>query len=288
MDVKKILGEFIDILNKINRTIRDLIDGVTIAKNKGTMSPNNSTTIPLGIGGVFTGVADDIKDYSAVNISIWADEDSAVDGLSIEWSQDGTNWDEKMPVSIGASKVESYEFGVRARYFRLVYTNGGVAQGAFRLQVILHPTRTREGARCLCIDIDPREFAKSVRAVLAAKKPSGVYTNIHATNGGNLKMALEESEVDFPIGAGSNGSKTLTLANTAYAVPAVASTKNHIIILYNGSDTDIFVGYQNTNANGILLPAGGKMAFDLGISQRLYAYCASAGKILTYSYKELT
>ena len=158
------------------------------------MSANNSTTTPLGIDGVFTGVADDIKDYAAINISIWADQASAECGFSIEWSQDGTNWDEKMTVAIGASKVESYEFGVRARYFRLVYTNGAIAQGAFRLQVIYHPVRTREGARCLCVDIYEREFAKSVRAVLAAKKPNGIYTNIHATTGGNLKVSVEETE----------------------------------------------------------------------------------------------
>ncbi len=267
--------------------IKTELDDVSIAKNKGTMSTNNSSTTPLGIDEVFTGVADDIKDYAAINISIFADQASADCGFSIEWSQDGTNWDEKMSVSIGKEKVESYEFGVRARYFRLVYTNGAVAQTAFRLQVIYHPVRTREGARCLCVDIDSREFAKTVRAVLAAKKPNGIYTNIHSTAGGNLKMAIEESEVDFPIGTGSNGSVTLTSANTAYAIPATASTKNHIIILYNGSDTDMFVGYENSNANGILLATGKTREFDLGADQQVYAYCASAGKVLTYSYKEL-
>ena len=280
------------IINPATRERQDIIitglDNVEILKNKGTMSTNNSTTVPLGIDEVFTGIADEIKDYAAVNVSIWADQASATDGLSLEWSQNGTDWDEKMTVGIGANKTESYEFGVRARYFRIVYTNGGMAQGAFRLQVILHPTRTRQGARCLCVDIDPREFAATRRAVLAAKKPNGIYTNIHATAGGNLKIAMEESEVDFPIGTGSNGLVTLTSSATAYPIPATASTKNHFIILYNGSDTTIFVGYQNTNANGIPILASKTMEFKLGADQRLYGYCASAGKIMTYSYKELT
>ena len=264
------------------------LDDVTIAKIKGIVSTNNSSTTPLIIGGVFTGAADDISDYAAVDIALHTDEDSATDGLSLEWSQDGTNWDEKISIDIHANEVWSYEFGVRARYFRVVYTNGTIAQGTFRLQVMYHPQRTRLGARSIETDIDEHEFAPTRRVILAAKKPDGTYENIHATAGANLKVSVEESEIAFPIGTGSNGSVTLTIAATAYAIPAIASTKNHIIILYNGSDTDIFVGFQNTNANGIPIPAGGVMNFDLGANQQLFSYCASASKVLTYSLKELT
>ena len=90
---------------------------------------------------------------------------------------------------------------------------------------------------------------------------------------------------DYPAGSGVNGSVTLTLANTAYAVPAVAAAGKHVMVLYNGSDTDMYVGFQNSNASGILLPVGGVMTIDLGASQQMYAYCGSAGKVLTYSYK---
>lgn len=227
MDTKKILGEFIDVLNKINRTIKDLIDGVTIAKNKGTLSPNNSSTTPLGIGGVFTGVVDDIKDYAAVSISIWANQASATDGLSIEWSQDGTNWDEKMNVSIGKEKVESYEFGARARYFRLVYTNGAIAQTAFRLQVMYHPVRTRHGSRCLCVDIDPREFAPTRRAIIAAKKPDGTYENVHSTAGANLKVSVEEFD---PSVYKTTLIDDYTTANKTYIGKAVAGASEGALV----------------------------------------------------------
>lgn len=89
----------------------------------------------------------------------------------------------------------------------------------------------------------------------------------------------------LPSGAGTNGSVTLTLADTAYLVPATAPTEGYILILYNGSDADMFAGYQNTNANGILLPSGGTMSLDLGASSGIYVYCASASKVITYSYK---
>lgn len=91
----------------------------------------------------------------------------------------------------------------------------------------------------------------------------------------------------YPAGTGSNDSVTLTSANTAYAVPASAPSSKYVLILYNGSDTDIYYGFQNSNANGILLPPDGKVAVNLGASQAMYAYCASAGKVITYSYKEV-
>ncbi len=265
------------------------LDHVEILKNKGTISTNNSTTIPLGIDGIFTGIADDIKDYAAINIAIWTNQDSATKGLSIEWSQDGTNWDEKMTVGIAASKAESYEFGVRARYFRIVYTNGGIAQGAFRLQVILNSVRTREGARCLCLDIDEREFAKTVRAILAAKMPNGLYTNIHATVGGNLKLSLEEYDSTFntnplpvknkALGTPTTTALTLTTANTAYLIPTSELIDRRTVIIYNKSDTDIYYGSSNvTTTNGILLASGGNISLD--IESGLYAVCGTSAKII--------
>ena len=250
------------------------LDNVEIEKNRGTLSINNSTTTSLGAGETFTGIADDIKDYTAINIAIWADKASATDGLSIEWSQEGTNWDEKMTVSIGASKTESYEFGVRARYFRLVYTNGAVAQTAFRLQVIFHPVRTREGARCLCVDIDPREFAKTVRAVLAAKKPDGTYKNIHATTGGNLKVAVEETiGLESPVST----ALTLTTANTAYLMPASELSDRSLLIIYNKSDTVIYIGSSSvTTSNGIPVAVG--KTLEIESKNDLYAVCGVSGK----------
>ena len=264
----------------------DIISGlnnVKILENKGTMSTNNSTTTPLGIDEVFTGVADDIKDYAAINISIFADQASAACGFSIEWSQDGTNWDEKMTVSIGASKVESYEFGVRARYFRLVYTNGAVAQGAFRLQVIYHPVRTREGARCLCVDIDSREFAKTVRAVLAAKKPNGIYTNIHATAGGNLKVALEETEGNASVG---DGTSLVTIAGTKVQLPDVDCKRVFIQALDDNVGTLVIGGVTVVAAVGTrrgmaLYPSQGQW-FNVSNLNLLYIDSTSNGDTISY------
>ena len=94
-----------------------------------------------------------------------------------------------------------------------------------------------------------------------------------------------ESGNDYPSGTGSNGAITLTNADTAYAVPTVAPASKYAIVLYNGSDTDMYIGFEDSNANGVILNSGEKIAFDLGDDEQIFAYCAEGGKILTYTLK---
>lgn len=88
-------------------------------------------------------------------------------------------------------------------------------------------------------------------------------------------------------GASTNGTVTLTNANTAYAIPATGIAANHTLMIYNGSDTDIFIGFATLTSGGILLPSGGVLTCDLGANQVIYGYCASAGKIVNYSTKKV-
>lgn len=90
-----------------------------------------------------------------------------------------------------------------------------------------------------------------------------------------------------PVGTGTNGSVTLTNADTIYAVPSSAPTANYVLVLYNGSDTDMFWGYQNSNANGILFRSGATATFDIGANQQIYTYCSSGSKVITYTTKEI-
>jgi len=90
---------------------------------------------------------------------------------------------------------------------------------------------------------------------------------------------------NYPSGTASNGTLTLTNADTAYSI--TAPTSNYVLIVYNGSDTDMYMGYATLTIGGILLPAGGTMNFNLGANQTIYFYCTSAGKVLNYSLKEI-
>ena len=89
----------------------------------------------------------------------------------------------------------------------------------------------------------------------------------------------------YPAGAGANAGITLTNANTAYSAPASSPTKAYILALYNGSDTDMYWGFATLTSGGILLPSGGTLSLNLGANQGLFAYCTSAGKVLSITYK---
>jgi len=70
---------------------------------------------------------------------------------------------------------------------------------------------------------------------------------------------------------------TLTNADTAYKMPASELANRKLLVIYNASDTDVYIGSSSvTTDNGILIPAGGTMSLDC--EKDLYAVCGTAGK----------
>lgn len=106
-----------------------------IAEYKGVESTDNSTTVSLGIGGVYTGEWEEIKDYASIRINIYSDQDAAEMGLDFQQSPDQTIiFDEPYGYDAGTHKL--YNINPNAKYFRIVFTNGAVAQTTFSLQTI--------------------------------------------------------------------------------------------------------------------------------------------------------
>lgn len=100
------------------------------------VSTGNSTTVNLAAAGIFTGTAEDASEYSTIMVTAFADQVSATDGLQIQQSSNGTNWDIADSFSIPASTGKIFSFGVAARFARVVYTNGATTTTALRIQVI--------------------------------------------------------------------------------------------------------------------------------------------------------
>src|SRR3954464_11396900 len=57
------------------------------------ISTANSSTSVLGAAGVFTGTSEDVSAYSVIYVNVFASHVSATDGLSLQQSSNGTNWD---------------------------------------------------------------------------------------------------------------------------------------------------------------------------------------------------
>lgn len=111
-------------------------------------------------------------------------------------------------------------------------------------------------------------------------------TTLASIKNDGIKKITDPVTIAKPAGTGGNGSVTLTLANTAYAIPTVAPSNPYKMTVQNNSSAIIYIGYQNTNANGLALQLLADAEIELGASQQIYAYSATAGVALTYSLKE--
>lgn len=97
----------------------------------------NSSTAVLAASASFTGTSTECIDFAEIAVNVIASHASGTDGLQIQQSSDGTNWDIVDSYTIAANTAKVFTMQVAARYFRVVYTNGGTLQTSFRLQSFL-------------------------------------------------------------------------------------------------------------------------------------------------------
>lgn len=161
--------------------------------NNGIIDTNNSTTQILGANGIFTGTATEIKDFGIIYITTKSDVSSAVDGLSIQQSSDGINWDHCDEYTVNANSGKTFSFQAGAQYFRIVYTNGITAQTFFRFQTLFKKGNGKPSSHRIQDAINNDDDAELIKAVLTAKTDGDGFDNINATASGNLKTTDAES-----------------------------------------------------------------------------------------------
>ena len=117
---------------------------VTVGSNS-LVSTVNSTAVNLGVGAVFTGTSEDVSEYSMINATVFSSHASATDGLSLQQSSDGTNWDMVDAYTIPAATGKTFSIAVNAKFYRLVYTNGATLTTSLRIQTI-HSKSPKKGS----------------------------------------------------------------------------------------------------------------------------------------------
>ena len=167
-----------------------------IKKVGSVIDDNNTSFTPLGIDEVFTGTATDLLGYSTVDISLHSNVDSAINGMTFQFSPDSTNWDDVNTFELDASESNTrrFQFPITARYFRVVYTNGGTGQTAFRLQTVLHTASQLTSVHRLKDTVHDDRSVTVVKSVIFAQQAGGTddFVAVQATNSGNFKVSLEE------------------------------------------------------------------------------------------------
>lgn len=103
----------------------------------GLVSTANSTSANLAGAAVFTGTWEDVSEYSTVMLSVFASHASATDGLSVQFSSNGTDADLTDVFTAPAATGKIYSFGVMAKFYRIVYTNGATLTTSLRIQSLL-------------------------------------------------------------------------------------------------------------------------------------------------------
>ena len=176
---------------------------------RGTVSTANSSTATLGSSGVFTGTAEDVTDYAIAYVTVFADQTSATDGLSVQQSSDGTNWDFTDVFTIPANSGRTFSFELAAQYFRVVYTNGAAAQGAFRLQTVFKQVYGKPSTVRIQDTISVDADAELVKSIASGRDTNGTFRTLATTTTGALKVSLTPVAVTEIIsGALSDGSTT--------------------------------------------------------------------------------
>lgn len=167
----------------------------------GKRDDGNSTTTNLAAGATFTGTGIEASPaYGTVSVCILSSHNSAVNGLKFQASIDNINWENIEQYNyVAANGLKSYSFSPSGRYFRLTYTNGATNTTELAIFTVLRSGAVKSSSHRVKDNIDGEHDAELVKAVLSAERPDGSFTDINATQGGNLKMSLEEVNGIDPI-----------------------------------------------------------------------------------------
>ena len=150
---------------------------------------NSSTTIldPVGVN-VFTGTATDVLNCGIVFVTISTDVASATDGLSIQQSSDGTNWDHTDDYTVAAGANKNYSINPHSKWFRVVYTNGAVIQGHFRLQSVCKGNAKPSSHR-IKDEIIGDDDCELVKSAITGENGDGLWHNVNVTSDGDLTIS---------------------------------------------------------------------------------------------------
>lgn len=127
----------------------------------------NSSTTLLSSGSSFTGTSVDVSAYAQVRVNVYASHGSSANGLSMQFSPDGTNWDLITAFTVNATTDTTYVLPVTHKFFRIVYTNSTTNLTTFRLNTALITNVTTGTIKRLTTAVERSDFALSARAVIA-------------------------------------------------------------------------------------------------------------------------
>lgn len=155
----------------------------------GVVSSNSSTT-PLGIGGIFLGSYFDTSRHTSVSFACVTDQNGTID---IETSDDASTIIRTTTVAITANVPFYISQTPIGRYLRLRFTNtSGVDQTSFRLQTLMKMTTISPTAVTINTPLTSNSVALNSRSILSGQQENGTFTNVGLSNTASIKVAITD------------------------------------------------------------------------------------------------
>jgi hypothetical protein len=270
----------------IDAKLPELVDGNQPVLPVGVADLGNSTTANLNGGASFVGTGIEASPkYGTISVCIISSHDSATDGLKFQVSIDNVNWENIEQYNyVAVNGLKSYSFSPSGKYFRVNYTNGATTTTKLAIFTVLRSGAVKASSHRIKDNIDGEHDAELVKAVLAAEMPSGTFTDINATAGGNLKISLEEvNGIDpLPTTVPARTPTTTSVASSASSVTILAANASRRgVSIANDSTATLRLSFSNpaTSADAfIVLSPGAFILLDqqLIVANAIYGIWTAA------------
>lgn len=273
--------------------------GAVAVYSDSVIDSGNSTTVPLAANGSFVGLPFAMSPFATWSTTILADQASAANGLKIQWSDDGTNWDfiDQQTYSSGAGNMIT--FGRKAGYVRLHYTNSASAQGVFRVTSSAQRFAVRQTRKFVGNALLDQDTGQVVVSALQGHSTAGggAWVDVKVTPAGALNAAVTQDTNPWVVSGNVLVSGTVIIKDPAtigsFSVQTVTGSVttlgsiNSTIIDDGGAlpPAELLVGIRksngvitymqgySTNADGVSVTAGGNI---LGANGFVYYFDGTA------------
>ena len=194
----------------VNKTI--IFDGTNnvLVNSEGQMhvvqesrtDTNNTTKVALGADAVFTGLARDITGYQGgINITVKTDAaGSATKGLVVQYSDNASDWCDGESYTIDANKTKFYSAPSWMPYYRIVYTNGSIAQTNFTLHSMVKKLVGKPSSHNANESINDEDDGELTVSTIQIRKDDGDWIPAKGTDDGNIAVANIENPSTIAFG----------------------------------------------------------------------------------------
>lgn len=181
----------------------------------------NSTTTNLAPNATWTGQWVDTSIYGTAIVGIIVDQNSATDGLVVEYSAGDEVVEQHDRFTILANNGKTFSFGMANKMMRVKYTNGTIATTKLNIQTILKTAYIKPSSHRIADSIVGDDDAELMKAVITGKRDDGTFGNAILDNENRLQVnsqpygfAIAEGAISGHTSLLKFGTRTAVAANT--------------------------------------------------------------------------